>query len=225
MGDESKDPSKAAAAAKAQADEAAKAGKSEVDLAAQFAALNTSIQGIRSLVDQHVTRLNQKIAAIRVTPVQDNGNGNDAETLDPRFVALQKEVRETSRDSKMARFFQDNPEAREHWADIMAIMEDENRAALVASRTEDGRLDFYSSYRNALNEVLARKFKEAQKGAAEAAIAAKAANDKTRAQADLGASGSESIPETLTLGDVEKMTADEMEKAGLTKLFPSILGD
>jgi len=225
MADESKDPAKIAADAKAQADKAAKDGKNEVDLAAQFAALNTSIQGIRSLVDSHVTRLNKKIESVRQPQVvQDTGNG-DGETLDPRFIALQREVRETSRDSKMARFFQDFPEAREHWTEIMSIMEDEGRAALVATRTEDGRLDFYTSYRNALNDVLARKFKEAQKGAAEATIAAKAANDKARAQADLGASGAESVPENLTLADVEKMTPEEMEKMGLTKLFPGLLGD
>lgn len=233
MADESKDPANAAAG-KGRSETDPKDGekvdikKLFADLTAQVAGLATAQvntdKGLRSLLDKQVTNLRKEIAETIRGSGESNGEAPSASEL--RLAALEKQTRENSRDTKMARFFQDFPDAREHWDDIMKIMEDENQAALVANRRDDGSLDFYASYHNALNKVLASKLR-AGKAAGEAAAAkAKADQANTRAQADLGGgAGLESVPESLTLADVEKMTPEQMEKMGLTKLFPGLMGD
>lgn len=193
------------------------------DLTAQVSTLVTAQQntdkGLRSLVDKHVSTLRREIDALRGTGESTEPPSRD----DLRLAAIEKKVNENSRDTRMARFFQDFPDAREHWDEIMKVMEDENQAALVASRRDDGSLDFYGSYANALNRVLASKFRAAKAAGSEAAEKAKIEQAKQRAQADLGGgAGTEAIPETLTLEDVEKLTPKQMEDMGLTKLFPGL---
>lgn len=171
--------------------------------------LASGYAGLRSLVDRKFSQLTGNTG-------NENAQSNQGGVVDEEEEREKEELR---RDAKIARFLQDFPEARENWQEILKLVANDQMAEALTAYTARGKVDYYKSYRNALREVQAAKYSAAQRTAAETRATTTQQSESVRAQATGSGVTAEPDLESLSLEDIEKMTPEEMEKAGITKYF------
>lgn len=193
----------------------------------QMASLTSGYQGLRSLNDRRYQELRDAVGRV--------ASGEEAAFAPEPRTATQvvrenrayddEDFEDIRRDAKIGRFLQDNPGARDHWQDIMKVIQSDNTVGLVTAYDAKGRIDYYRSYRNAFNQVLADKYAAAQAHAANGLAAANKANGEVRAQA-VGsgvAAEPDNSDEDIDLNALTAMSDEArvkyMEDHGLTKLF------